>query len=1268
MSDKQRATSILEFLTTKNPDVVHLQPKSKTNTHDTRYYFPKQLKKWDNFKFEIFKEIEDGKLFQAARKEGMKLPHYPTISQRNDATVKNEANTRKLIEKWSETMVTAALDCIQDDFNPAVWMLGQNKQHIEFTQPVEEGIKRIMPPRQSAVRGRSKNKTSRRKLYPDSGAVSAGPSPCATGREGETQFNERFPKEYKVGTKWFSDEFFTKGMVDEHGNWTPGSRGTNYAMPIGQAYSYCLNRLCRYGCILTCYEAFIFGVTPQDKATKDETLEKGLMKSGLMEYVSIPWSNHCEGSLDEHASWTVNLALWFMHILIGKRYEVSWEYRDLKDEELATRVTVESGKEIQDDATPNEENGELDEDQKSVSSNHTDDTVAFILSPGARKRKTGENEVQGSGVDMEPADEFVHSFTKPRSFPTMLAAGDDNQKPLPAQASNSQSSTILLYPGARIYPEDLEHRNEASSPCPADSEVAKIRLDLNTCLSGEYYLQENFKVTDLSACDNGSKPTLTFYPRRHCRGKSYLAQESNPDACLWSSNEVPVPSYYWSFILHCGEAPSKDNMKHRTATPPAITQQIDGGVTGEMQFYDSSQGKPRQILAAATWKHGKDICSWPTGSQQFTHVKIIEPSICPNGARARLARLQETYDGDPAYDCNGGKITFEDGLIDIDDDDIGKYIPVTDMELKGGGRANAKGVFFYCDEFEEFDWTKDYSKHDTKTTKALVSHNACRRLNSHEKSRPTTFMDVAVDSCVDMPELQQLYIRKDPTCPKGEHLVLATWRGSGCTGLPDEVQDVRAMYGEICKDFSNAGDSSYMLRCGKDNMKESDGRAVYSTDSCLGRNPWSTTPQDVGLAPTIKRIKPDNCITFLKPETDWMIHQSAKCPDGEDAKLAFWSGEPSCHGKPTSIREMNRNEYVMLSLKSFVLALAAASGVSAHYNFDRLYINGQQTGEYEFMRRTTNGNGPLLDVTTKDIVCNQGGNNADIRAATKTATVKAGDTLGFNVRDILEHPGPANVYLSKAPSGVTAQNYQGDGDWFKIYSLGVKQFRPNKGVLWAVMPNSQNGIKNFTFTLPKDTPPGDYLLRAEHIALHAAGTPNGAQFYVGCAQLTITGSGTGKPAPTVKFPGAYRADEPGILFPLYWPPVRNYTTPGPATWPNKCEDHTANLIGQASDGDCTAILPLSDKVAGYAYEVQSSEHDQKLVRYETNADKFEFRWIDFTGAPAEKSARVQCNTVVYAGDAAALKAGQFDRTLWELQMGLRLPDKWRRSSPPLDKS
>lgn len=75
-----------------------------------------------------------------------------------------------------------------------------------------------------------------------------------------------------------------------------------------------------------------------------------------------------------------------------------------------------------------------------------------------------------------------------------------------------------------------------------------------------------------------------------------------------------------------------------------------------------------------------------------------------------------------------------------------------------------------------------------------------------------------------------------------------------------------------------------------------------------------------------------------------------------------------------------------------------------------------------------------------------------------------------------------------------------------------------------------------------DIAPGDYLLRIEHIGLHGAGESGGAQFYPSCAQVTVEGSGSGTPAPTASFPGAYSADDPGILINIYWPIV-SYSTP-----------------------------------------------------------------------------------------------------------------------------
>lgn len=84
--------------------------------------------------------------------------------------------------------------------------------------------------------------------------------------------------------------------------------------------------------------------------------------------------------------------------------------------------------------------------------------------------------------------------------------------------------------------------------------------------------------------------------------------------------------------------------------------------------------------------------------------------------------------------------------------------------------------------------------------------------------------------------------------------------------------------------------------------------------------------------------------------------------------------------------------------------------------------------------------------------------------------------------------------------------------------------------------------------IPAAVPDGQYLLRVEQIALHDAGYSGGAQFYLGCGQIEVTGGGNGSPGPLVSFPGAYAQDDPGILIDLHGPAPSEYEFPGPEVW------------------------------------------------------------------------------------------------------------------------
>nr|CDP29378.1 Putative Glycoside Hydrolase Family 61 [Podospora anserina S mat+] len=220
---------------------------------------------------------------------------------------------------------------------------------------------------------------------------------------------------------------------------------------------------------------------------------------------------------------------------------------------------------------------------------------------------------------------------------------------------------------------------------------------------------------------------------------------------------------------------------------------------------------------------------------------------------------------------------------------------------------------------------------------------------------------------------------------------------------------------------------------------------------------------------------------------------------------------------------------------STTLAVLAAAAAEAHYTFPSI----ANTPDWQYVRQTSNyqSNGPVTNVNSPDIRCYQLRPGS---GAPGTYTVAAGSTLAYNAKASISHPGPMAVYIAKVPAGQTAATWDGSGKvWSKIY-----QDRPNLG---GSMTWPSNGARSINVPIPRCLQNGDYLLRAEHIALHSAGSTGGAQFYISCAQITVTGgSGTYSPRNQVSFPGAYSATDPGIMINIYYPVPTSYTPPGPA--------------------------------------------------------------------------------------------------------------------------
>ncbi|KAK3950029.1 family 61 glycosyl hydrolase [Pseudoneurospora amorphoporcata] len=98
---------------------------------------------------------------------------------------------------------------------------------------------------------------------------------------------------------------------------------------------------------------------------------------------------------------------------------------------------------------------------------------------------------------------------------------------------------------------------------------------------------------------------------------------------------------------------------------------------------------------------------------------------------------------------------------------------------------------------------------------------------------------------------------------------------------------------------------------------------------------------------------------------------------------------------------------------------------------------------------------------------------------------------------------------------------------------------------WAtneVIENKGNQV----IQIPKCIANGQYLLRAEMVALHGARSTNGAQLYMESAQLNITGGTVTASPRTHSIPGIHKSNDPGLLIDIYSLKTSNpYVIPGP---------------------------------------------------------------------------------------------------------------------------
>jgi len=232
---------------------------------------------------------------------------------------------------------------------------------------------------------------------------------------------------------------------------------------------------------------------------------------------------------------------------------------------------------------------------------------------------------------------------------------------------------------------------------------------------------------------------------------------------------------------------------------------------------------------------------------------------------------------------------------------------------------------------------------------------------------------------------------------------------------------------------------------------------------------------------------------------------------------------------------------------SFITATALLAGsAQAHTVLQWFWPDNTMAGSTQSCVRMPPSNSPIENVSSSDMSCNVNGNVP----AASVCNVSAGSTVKVEWHHTnrqqgpqdgddpiaSSHKGPIIFYLAKVDNAATVTN-TATLNWFKFQEEGLN------GGVWAVDKLVAAKTGTWDVKLPTSIPSGDYLLRGEIIALHSASNYPGAQFYMGCVQIKVSGGAGGNPSPLVKFPGAYSGSDPGVRINI-WQGVSSYTIPG----------------------------------------------------------------------------------------------------------------------------
>lgn len=238
---------------------------------------------------------------------------------------------------------------------------------------------------------------------------------------------------------------------------------------------------------------------------------------------------------------------------------------------------------------------------------------------------------------------------------------------------------------------------------------------------------------------------------------------------------------------------------------------------------------------------------------------------------------------------------------------------------------------------------------------------------------------------------------------------------------------------------------------------------------------------------------------------------------------------------PQLIRSLARMKTLVAA--SLLLPLAVA-----HTRFTTLFVNSKSQGDGTCIRMDMDGSTTtnwIHGLSSAEMACGVQGDTP----VNRTCPLKAGDSISLLHRSWTDgsrpgsidpgHKGPTAVYMKKLADAGSSDPYStkasGDG-WFKIAWDGYDEASQQWGTEKMI---ANDGL--ISTTVPSDLSAGYYLVRSDILALHSIVNDNvEPQFYVGCAQIYVDGTGSGDSnAQTVSIPGYIDDQPPALNYNIY---------------------------------------------------------------------------------------------------------------------------------------